>query len=247
MSSLLLVALLAAPSPEKLQAQERLKEGQRLMTAEKFEQAAEAFQEAIRLDPVLTLAHYGLGQANMALKRYPAAVRAFVGARDAFHSAAADDLSRRLDNDVVIDDRIRDLQDKIRQNQERPPASGSSAARQLDASMQQWEMEIALLQRARAGGHDVAQTPAFLSLALGSAYFRNGQLTDAEREYRAALDVRPKLGEPRNNLAVVLLLTGRPAEAKEQLRIAEKNGFAVPPGLKHDVEAALAKAAPAPR
>jgi tetratricopeptide (TPR) repeat protein len=235
------VLLATGPTPEKVQAQEHLKEGQRLMTSEKFEEAAEAFRQAITLDPLLTLAHYGLGQANMALKRYPPAVRAFRGARDAFHNIAADDLNRRLDNDAVIDDRIRALQDKIRQNTERAPAPGSSVARQLEASLQQWEIEIAMLQRAK-GDHDVVETPAFLSLALGSAYFRSGQLVDAEREYRAALEVSPRLGEPRNNLAVVLLLTGRPAEAKEQLKIAEKNGFVVPPGLKQDVEAALAKA-----
>ena len=29
--------------------------------------------------------------------------------------------------------------------------------------------------------------PAWVSLALGSAYFRSGQLADAEREYKAAI------------------------------------------------------------
>jgi tetratricopeptide (TPR) repeat protein len=243
---LLAVVLLAPPSPQKVLAQERLKEGQQLMQSEKFEEAARAFQKAIELDPLLTLAHYGLGQANMALKQYPSAVVAFRGARDAFRSMAAEDLNRRFENDAAIDERIRALQDKISQNAERVPAPGSPAARRLEASIQQWEIEIAMLQRAK-GDHDVVQVPAFISLALGSAYFRSGQLTDAEREYRAALDAKPKLGEPRNNLAVVLLLTGRPAEAREQLRLAEKNGFAVAPGLKQDVDAALAKAPPTQR
>jgi tetratricopeptide (TPR) repeat protein len=244
---LLAVVLLAAdPTPQKVQAQDHLKKGQRLMSSEKFEEAAREFQQAIDLDPILTLAHYGLGQANMALKRYPAAVAAFRGARDAFHAVAGREMSRRLENEAAIDDRIRELEDKIRQNQERPPAAGSSAARQLEASVQQWEIEIAMLKRSK-GDHAVPETPAFLSLALGSAHFRSGQLADAEREYRAALDVKPKLGEPRNNLAVVLLLTGRPAEAKEQLRLAEKNGFPVAPGLKQDVDAALVKASPTQR
>jgi tetratricopeptide (TPR) repeat protein len=240
---LMAVVLLAAPSPEKVLAQERMKEGQQLMQSEKFEEAARAFKSAIDLDPLLTMAHYGLGQANMALKRYPSAVLAFRGARDAFNSLAADDLDRRLDQDNAIEDRIRALQDKISQNAQRPPAPGSPDARRLEASVQQWEIEIAMLQRLK-GDHDVVHVPAFISLALGSAYFRSGQLAEAEREYRAALDAKPKLGEPRNNLAVVLLLTGRPAEAKEQLRLAEKAGFNVSPGLRRDIDAALAKAQP---
>jgi len=39
---------------------------------------------------------------------------------------------------------------------------------------------------------------------------------DAEREYRAAIAVNGKLGEAHNNLAVVLLLTGRAAERRKR-------------------------------
>jgi tetratricopeptide (TPR) repeat protein len=239
---LVAVLLLAGPTPEKVRAQERLRDGQKLMNSEKFEEAARAFQEAVALDPLLIMAHYGLGQANMALKRYPVAVAAFTGARDAFDKMAAEHLDRRLENEDAIDERIQLLRDKIRENSDRPVNPNSTADRLREAMMQQWEIEIATLQR-RKGGHSIPETPAFLSFALGSAHFRNGQLTEAEREYRAALEVKPKLGETRNNLAVVLLLTGRPAEAREQLQVAERNGFPVAPGLKRDVEAALAKGA----
>ena len=61
----------------------------------------------------------------------------------------------------------------------------------------------------------VRTPPPGLIFALGSAYFRSGRIADAEREYRAALDADPKLGEARVNLAVVLLMTGRPAAARE--------------------------------
>jgi Flp pilus assembly protein TadD len=102
-------------------------------------------------------------------------------------------------------------------------------------------MEIDMLQRARASrAMGAVETPPALSLALGSAYFRSGRLSDAEREYRAAIDVAPKMAESRNNLAVVLLLSGKPADAKEQIRLAEKAGFRVNEGLKQDVEKALA-------
>lgn len=239
--------LLLGPTPESIQAQARLKEGQRLMASEKFEQAAQAFQEAIRLVPPLVMAHYGLGQARMALKEYPAAVTAFRGAREAFHKRAAENVSRRMENENARQDRIVALRDKIRENQERQLPAGSAAAQLRDRRVQQWEMEISTLQRSQNELQTIPELPPGLSLALGSAYFRSGQLADAEREYRAALAVQPRLGEPRNNLAVVLLLTGRPAEAKEQLAIAEKNGFKVSAALRKDVEAALAPGANTPR
>ena len=72
------------------------------------------------------------------------------------------------------------------------------------------------------------------SLALGSAYFRSDALPDAEREYRAAIEVDPKLGEAHNNLAVVYMQTGRHAEADAEIKVAEKAGFRVNPQLKED-------------
>ena len=66
-------------------------------------------------------------------------------------------------------------------------------------------------------------------------------LTDAEREYKAAVEVDPAFGEAHNNLAVVYLVTGRSAEADAELKAAEKAGFRVNPRLKDDIAAAIAK------
>lgn len=242
MLSLMTALLLLAPANEKGRAHEVLKEGQQLMALEKFEEAARAFRRAIELDPLLTLAHHGLGQAHMALRQYPAAVTAFRGARQAFLQQAATVVDRRLDSDRAREDRIRSLRDRIsRAGQESALAPTAGEMRQHELMVQQWEMELSLLQRGYTDPHAVPQTPAFISLALGSAHFRNRELADAEREYRAAIAARPGLGEGLNNLAVVLLLTGRPAEAQEQLRQAENAGFRVAPGLKKDIEAAVAK------
>jgi tetratricopeptide (TPR) repeat protein len=225
--------LLVASTPDAMRAQELLKQGQELMTSEKFEQAAQVFGQAVALDPLLVLGHHGLGQAHMALRRYPSAVTAFQAARDAYQKQLAADVDRRLDTDRAVEDRIRLLRDRIREAQERVLPAGSPAARQRDMLVQQWEIDASMLQRKYSDPHAIPQVPAFLSLALGSAHFRNRELADAEREYRA--------------LAVVLLLTGRPTEAQAQLRLAEKAGFKVTPGLKNDVDAAVAKLAPSPR
>lgn len=243
--------LLLAPIPDNIQAQDRLKEGQRLMSAERFEEAAQAFREAIALDPLLTMAHYGLGQAHMALKRYPSAVIAFRGARDAFQKRVAQYQGRRMEDDAAREDRIRDLREKIREIQEQQiTGTGPTAqrtAQQRESRIQEWELQISTLRQSQWSASKPPDLPPGLPLALGSAYFRSGQLAEAEREYRAASILDPKLGEPRNNLAVVLLLTGRPAEAQEQLKAAEKNGYKVSAGLKKDVESALASGSNTPQ
>lgn len=243
---LLAALLFVGPSPEKLLAQEKLKQGHALMTSEKFEAAAEAFREAIGLDPKLMMAHYGLGQANMALKRYPLAVDAFKGAKEAFNESVADSVSSLMESAKTRDDRIRVLRDRIRENQDAPASGNTALARQRDMRSQEWEVEIAMLQRT-GDPNSAPPMPAGLSLALGSAYFRSGQMADAEREYRAALAVQPRLGEPRSNLAVVLLMTGRATEAKEQLKLAEKNGFKVNAALKQDIDTAIAKSPTPPK
>ena len=237
--------LLAGPTsaPDMLVAQGKLKEGQGYLKSERYEQAAEAFREAIRFDPNLMMAHYGLGQAHMALKQYTSAITAFKGARTAFEARSAEALTASLENDNRVQERIRDLQDKIRENLSRQLQEGSPEARERDRMIGLWEMEMQNLNRSSRGSMPgPPPLPPGLPLALGSAYFRAGQFAEAEKEYRAALLIQPTLGEPRNNLAVVLLLTGRPAEAEEQIALAEKSGFRVPPGLKEDVQKALAAA-----
>jgi tetratricopeptide (TPR) repeat protein len=44
--------------------------GEDLMHGEQFAKAADEFQAAIKFDPLLTIAHYELGQAYMSLRRY---------------------------------------------------------------------------------------------------------------------------------------------------------------------------------
>jgi tetratricopeptide (TPR) repeat protein len=220
-----------------VQARQRAREGQRLMGQDEFAAAATAFQEAIALDPLLVMAHHGLGTARMALKEYAAAAAAFEAARDAFNGRVAETAQTRENAAINRANRIRLLEDRMRNAEE--PTRGRSGTE--GTQRQALRAEIAELERLQEEGKKPPQLPAGLSLALGSAYFRSGRLADAEREYRAAIAAQPKLGEPRSNLAVVLLLMGRPAEAKEELKLAEKNGFKPPAGLKADIEAAIAK------
>ena len=145
--------LLLGPTPEQLQAQERLKEGQRLMTTEKFEAAAQAFREAIELDPILTMAHYGLGQAHMALKQYPSAVTAFRGAREAFQKRVAEGNTRRMEDSAAREERIRALREQIREIQEQQVTGTGPAAQrtavQREQRVQEWELQITTLRQSQ--------------------------------------------------------------------------------------------------
>lgn len=87
----------------------------------------------------------------------------------------------------------------------------------------------------RGRGADRQQTPAEVSLALGSAYYRNNQPQDAEREWVAATTANPRLGEAHNNLAVIYMMSGRKKEAEEAVKAAERARFRVPPQLKADI------------
>ena len=67
------------------------------MQAESFEAAADEFKRAVALDPSFVLAHYSLGQAYMALKRYSNAVLAYERCRDVFqHESGLDEKARAV-------------------------------------------------------------------------------------------------------------------------------------------------------
>jgi tetratricopeptide (TPR) repeat protein len=228
---------------EKQQAAGHYRAGQDALRSEKYEQAEREFQTSIKLDPTYELPRYGLGQTYMAMKRYPDAITAFQNCRDVFHANAiaesADDVKRQR----RIDDALKDLEDQKRIYQSPGHVGTGSSGQTLGPYMQQLDMQINSLKEARqrktAPGDE--PTPAWLSLALGSAYFRTNAYADAEREYRNAIEVNPRLGEAHNNLAVVYLMTGRAKEAAAELDAAERAGFKVNPQLREDVRAALKK------
>jgi tetratricopeptide (TPR) repeat protein len=212
------------------QALERYRAGQELLTAERYDEAAAEFTAAIGLDPILALAHYGLGQANMGLKRYASAVQAFMGAKEAYARVATLQQSDMLAAQRLLDDEMRELRESLRR------LRGGQIKNAGPAIEQQLEQRLQELETMRKGrGTDRFQTPAEVSLALGSAYYRNNQREEAEREWRAAVETNPRLGEAHNNLAVLYMMTGRKQDAQDAVRAAERARFRVHPQLKADI------------
>ena len=212
------------------EALRHFRSGQELLIAERYEQAAAEFTEAIMLDPLLTLAHYGLGQSYMALKRYASAIQAFSGCRDAYTKLSALRQSDVVASERRVDEEARELRDSIsRVRSGQIKGAGELMVMQMEKRLE----EIETLRRSK--GDSRLQAPAEVSLALGSAYYRNNQAADAEREWMAATTANPRLGEAHNNLAVLYLLSGRKKEAEEAVKAAERARFRVNPQLKADI------------
>ncbi|MBI4264252.1 MAG: tetratricopeptide repeat protein [Acidobacteria bacterium] len=231
----LAIVLAATPSAaqfaselDRREALQHYRTGQELLSAEQFEKAAEAFQRAIDKDRLLTLAYYGQGQAYMALRRYASAVLAFTNCREAYRNLHRLSEVDRFSVERQRDDELREMRETLRRLRE-------DRRQPRDAQIMQIEARIRDVERQRSTNAGGFVAPPEVSLALGSAHFRNGQAEDAEREWKTAVEANPRMGEAHNNLAVVYMLTGRKAEAEDAVRAAERAGFRVNPQLKDDI------------
>ncbi len=224
-----------APTADNLKlAQKAYQTGLDLMRAESWDEAAEQFKIATSHDPYMLMAFYNLGQCRMADKRYVEAAAAYKAAQDAYKTMGA--LSEKERG--RLNRERRDEMDEIRDSLKRVDQMKFQNPDQMRIKL---EDRLRTLEGMEFKNTAVEQPiPAEFRLALGSAYFRQNKLAEAEAEYRAALEVNPKLGPAHNNLAVICLMTGRPDQAATELGLAEKNGVAVNPRLKADIEKAQA-------
>ncbi len=253
MPSLLIVALLAgqtpAPrttlTPDLQRAQQHDRRGWTQFDARDFQGAVESFEAAVQIHAGYADALYGLGKARMALQQYSAAVHALERSRDAYAHTGTEEAEYRLLANAARQNQVNVLKRRL-ENLESPTSSSMSSGipAAQNTETQDLKQQIRTLQAERDAGPTVAKlspVPSFVSLTLGSAYFRVDRLPDAEREFRAALAVEPKFGEALSNLALVCLLTGRAQEAQSYVRVAEEAKFTVNPELKRRIREALQK------
>jgi tetratricopeptide (TPR) repeat protein len=238
------VALTAtvAPAQQRNQARDRAMRPYKLgfenLRAEQWDKAAVAFGEAIEIDPSFEMAYYMLGRTNISRKKYAEAATALAKCRDLYVARAGRQFTNAQEAQRYRRDRISEIDEVIRQYQSAPAgAQTAEALRQLNEQRRQ-------INDAIQQGMNVtidASVPAYVWLSLGSAYFRMGRMPDAERAYKATVEVDPKSGEAHNNLAVVYLTTGRIEDAERAVQAAEKAGFKVNQGLKDEIRAAKQK------
>lgn len=240
LTSLLLAVTIALPvtaaSQPKLwrdRAMTPYKAGLEHMEAEAWDEAARSFRAAIDIDATFELAHYMLGRVHMAQKQFPSAAAAFVRTRDLYRDAVGREFTGAQDAQLTLRDRIAEIDELIQQLQSRLQTTRTQdQLRQLNDQKQRLRDSM---QR-RDGGMSIKQSvPAFVTLSLGSAYFRMGDLVQAEKAYNESIDADPRSGEAYNNLAVVYLQTGRVKDAERAVKSAEKSGYRVHPQLKEDI------------
>jgi len=228
----------ATQTPVSLQDQQaaldHYRRGQALMFEESFDRAAAEFRRAVGIDPLLTLAYYGLGQASMHLEMYPDAVAAFEGCRDAYLRIGELATRQSADAERRRDDEVRELRETITAIR-----TGRVKVDQPQNAVLRLESRMSDLERARQRGQETVTVPAEVSFSLGSAYFRSGRLAEAERGWKEAVDSHANFGEAWNNLAALYLMTERPKLADEAVKRAERAGFPVHPQLKADIRKAI--------
>lgn len=219
-------------SQQHEQAQQAYERGQDLMQRESFEEAAVSFKTAIKLDPMHWLAHYGLGQANMALKRYPEAVQAYLGCREVLVNVAALDAAQQNTLNKLREEEIQEVRETLVRVQQGKIKTGSPLS--LEVQLQD---RLRVLEGSRLRGKEQkVGVPGGLMLGLGSAYFRSGRLVEAQAAFLEAVEIDPKLGPAHNNLAVMYMMSGEFAKAKEEVRRAEKAGTRVSDAFKQELE-----------
>jgi tetratricopeptide (TPR) repeat protein len=228
----------AQTSMERERARPYVRSAWEFMRNEAWPDAAKSFQQAIETDREFEDAYYGLGLAQMRMKKYAEAIAAYVKCRDLYRAQAGKKFTNTQDAQRYRQDRLTEIDEQIRMNQTGPQSlTSQDRVRQLQDQRRQIQDYIS-----KGGNVSIENSvPAFVSVALGSAYFRTEQFLDAEREYKAAIAADPKKGEAYSNLAVVYLQTGRYKEAEDAVKSAEKAGYKVHPQLKQDIKAKLDK------
>lgn len=223
----------AQTTPERDRARPHNRQGWELMSAESFEKAAAAFQQAVTIDNTFEDAFYGLGRAQIAQRQYVAAIATLTTCRQLYVAQAGKLFTNQQEAQRYRQDRIVEIDEQLRQVQAMPPtAQQQNLLRQLNNQRRDIQNAIA---RGTSMSLD-ATVPPWVSLSLGSAYFRSGRLEDAEREFKAAIASDNRFGEAHSNLAVVYLETGRFAEAAASLQAAKKTGFKINPALEKAIQ-----------
>ncbi|HET7694102.1 MAG TPA: tetratricopeptide repeat protein [Vicinamibacterales bacterium] len=202
------------------------------LKAEAWDQAVSAFKGSLELDPSFEMGYYGLGRAYLGLRQFTDAAAALAKCRDLYAAQGGRRFTNVQEAQRYRKDQMMELDEIIRQYSTGPQTMRTAdTLRQLNERKRQ-------LQESISRGDNMAlenTVPAYVSLSLGSAYFRSGRLADAEREYKATVAADPKSGEAFSNLAVVYLETGRIDDADKAVKAAERAGFKVHPGLKDDI------------
>jgi tetratricopeptide (TPR) repeat protein len=229
---------LAQSNPLRERASEPYEKGLEQMRNEAFDEAVKSFEAAVAIDSSFDMAYYMLGRAHLARKQYAAAVYALQKCRELHEAEAARSFENRQEGHRLRRERLTELDRLIEDTRAAAdrPQNAAIRSRLLEQIRQLEERKRQIQDLDREQVFDPSKVvPGFVSLSLGSALYRNGNVREAEKAWLAAVAADPKIGEAHNNLAVVYMETGRYDEAEKAVKAAEKAGLKVSPALKEEI------------
>ena len=236
LSALSVVHAAAQTQADRQRARVQTNLGWEDMRAEAWERAVKSFQSAIAIDPTFEVPYYGLGRAYMGLKNFDFAIVAYEKCRDLYRAQAGRQFTNAQEAQRYRQDRIIEIDEQLRQAQ-----SGPQTPARMEMVRQMQNVRRDIQENIQRGNNMTIESsvPAWVSLSLGSAYFRSNRMKDAEQEYKNAIAADGRAGEAHSNLAVVYFETGRYAEAGASLKAAKKTGFKVNPQLEKEILAKI--------
>ena len=209
------------------------------MRQEAFEAAVQSFQMAVGIDPTFEMAYYMMGRAQMNQRNYAAAVIALEKARTLYVAQGTEQFTTKADRERVLRQRVdeydratNELQDAATRPENKLRAD---SLREQARQYQERKRQIQDMMR-NEDARPTQSVPGFVSLSLGSAYFRTGKTAEAERAYLAAVAADSRIGEAHNNLAVIYMESGRLEDAEKAVAAAERSGVRVNPALKEEIQ-----------
>ena len=118
----LVIAVWLAPTPAGAQktdpnALAQYRAGLQLMSAEHWDEAADSFSRAIDIDPRFALAHYWLGRARIAGRRYVAAIAALETSGELYLQEMGSRASDQIAASQRRQEQLREIREMIRERQ----------------------------------------------------------------------------------------------------------------------------------
>ncbi|RPJ59299.1 MAG: tetratricopeptide repeat protein [Acidobacteria bacterium] len=216
--------------------------GKALLEERRWEESRSAYNEALRLDPESSEAHYGRAVANENLKDFAAA------AADALASISEYPIPRkdaylllirvsRVQNDQAKAEKYaRELARVVAQ--EMKNKDDSRVLRELLFKAEPLFMQGQYVPAAAAYEELVRRAPQFYEayFALGMCYAHTSQLAKAEEAFKKYLTLQPLSADGHASLGLVFLETNRMTDARSELERA----LQIDPGML-EVRASLAR------
>jgi tetratricopeptide (TPR) repeat protein len=241
--SLILITLVTGGTLQAAEPIRAMREAQRLfqrgVRAERKgdrEQARTFFVQAANTAPGLPEPHFHLGNLafldgryDSALGYYSQAELAYVELGNKLYDLELQRYSDAQQTELELRDAIHAIE------------SGKVKFPGADFRVVEYKSQISQLRRIQLPSlREGAAAPAELFFRKGNAQFHVGHLEQAIASWERAVELTPDYPIAHNNLALGYLKQGQAARAQQSLLRAETLGVAVHPGLKRDIQVALA-------